>query len=156
MRVMTAIAASAVLAGTMLAGCSQSGDETDTSEPSTEAVPDSTAETAPDATGDTAATTAAAGQAPPAFAQCAVCHSTKEGENGIGPSLAGVYGAKAAEIPGFQFSSAMQNSGLTFDDATLDAYLKNPMTEVPGTKMAYAGLKNDEQRKAVIEYLKTL
>ena len=103
-----------------------------------------------------AAPTTAPGQAPVAFAQCKACHSVEPGKQGIGPSLAGIYGTKAAEVEGFTFSAAMVASGLTWDDATLDAYLESPQKTVPGTKMSFFGLKDAAKRKDVIEYIKTL
>ena len=76
--------------------------------------------------------------------------------NGVGPSLAGVAGRKAGSVPGFAYSDANKASGLTWDEKTLDTYLTNPMKMVPGTKMTFAGLPDPAQRKAVIDYLKTL
>ena len=107
---------------------------------------------------DTATTPAvAAGPAKPAaFGQCAACHSVEPGMNGVGPSLAGVVGRKAGSVSGFAYSEANKASGLTWDEKTLDTYLTNPMKMVPGTKMTFAGLPDPAQRKAVIEYLKTL
>lgn len=96
------------------------------------------------------------GARPVAFARCATCHQTEPGRNGVGPSLAGVYGAPAAHEPTYAYSRAMRESGLTWDEATLDAYLTNPRKVVPGTKMAFAGLRDPEERAAIIEYLKTL
>jgi len=90
-----------------------------------------------------AAAVADAGGKPAAFAQCAA-------------SLAGVYGTKSGELAGYAFSDAMKQANLTWDDKTLDTYLTNPMKVVPGTKMTYAGLADPAQRKAIIEYLKTL
>jgi cytochrome c len=101
-------------------------------------------------------TAAAADGKPVAFVQCATCHSTEPGKMGVGPSLAGVYGTKSGEIAGYAFSDAMKSANLTWDDQTLDTYLTNPMKMVPGTKMTFAGLSDAAQRKAVIEYLKTL
>lgn len=103
-----------------------------------------------------AASPAAASGPPPAFAQCAPCHAVVPGKSGIGPSLAGVYGTKAGEVTGYSFSPALKASGLTWNDATLDKWLAAPMQTVPGTKMAYAGLKDAGQRKAVIAYMKSL
>lgn len=102
------------------------------------------------------ASMAAADGKPAAFAQCAACHSVEAGKNGVGPSLAGVFGRKAGAVPGFAYSDANKNSGLTFDEQTLDTYLTNPMKMVPGTKMTYAGMGNAADRKALIDYLKTL
>lgn len=100
--------------------------------------------------------TPAAIAAPAMFAMCKACHSIKPGENGIGPTLAGTYKAKAGHIASFEYSEAMLASGLTWDDATLDAYLENPKKIVPGTKMSFAGLKDAAKRREVVEYLKTL
>jgi cytochrome c2 len=97
-----------------------------------------------------------ASDTPPAFAQCKACHSAEPGENGIGPSLAGVFGTMAAEVAGFSFSAAMQKSGLTWDEATLDRYLTAPQKVVPGTKMTFPGIKDDTKRAAVIAYLKSI
>lgn len=97
-----------------------------------------------------------AGDRPVAFARCATCHQTEPGRNGVGPSLAGVYGAPAAHEPTYAYSRAMRESGLTWDEATLDAYIANPRQVVPGTKMAFAGLPDPAERAAIIAYLKTL
>ena len=86
---------------------------------------------------------------------CAICHTTEAGKNKIGPSLAGVVGRKAGSIPDYTYSQANKNSGVTWDEATLDTYLTAPTKFVPGTKMVFAGLKNPDDRKAVIAWLKT-
>ena len=93
---------------------------------------------------------------PPAFAQCRSCHSSEPGKHLIGPSLAGIYGTKAGDVAGFNFSPALKDSGLVWDDATLDAYIKAPRQIVPGTRMTYPGLKNDTQRAQVVAYLKSI
>lgn len=93
---------------------------------------------------------------PVAFAQCASCHSVKSGQNGIGPSLAGVFGRKTAADPAFVYSDALKNSGLTWDEPTLDRWLTNPMGMVPGTRMTYMGQDDPAKRAATIAYLKTL
>jgi cytochrome c2 len=85
---------------------------------------------------------------------CAICHTIEAGKNKLGPSLAGVVGRKAGSIDGFNYSPANKNSGLTWDEATLDVYLTDPKAKVPGTKMTFAGLKDAGDRKAIIEYLK--
>ena len=61
-----------------------------------------------------------------------------------------------SHIDSFDYSPAMKNSGLTWNQATLDRFLADPMGVVPGTKMAYPGLKDAAKRRAMIEYLKTL
>jgi cytochrome c len=85
---------------------------------------------------------------------CAICHTVEAGKNKIGPSLAGVAGRKAGTVPGYSYSDANKNSGDTWDDATLDEYLTDPRKKIPGTKMIFPGLKNPDDRKAVIAYLK--
>jgi len=104
----------------------------------------------------TATATQAAVTPPTVFNQCAACHSTERGEHGIGPSLAGVFGRRAGTVAGFEFSQAMKDSGLTWNQAGLDRYLTDPRGVVPGTTMAYNGVKDAAQRQAVINYLKTL
>jgi cytochrome c2 len=99
---------------------------------------------------------AATGDKPSGWAQCAVCHSTEPGRHGLGPSLAGVSGRAAASLPDFDYSPAMKASGLTWDRATLDEYLKAPMTKVPGTRMAFAGIRDDAERAEVVEYVLSL
>ncbi len=94
--------------------------------------------------------------APQAFAQCTSCHSIRKGLNGVGPSLFGVFGSKAGLVEDYSYSAANKNSGLTWDEATLDTYLTAPMKMVPGTKMTFAGMADPAKRKAVIDFLKTV
>ena len=96
------------------------------------------------------------GQPPIAFAACSSCHAVTPGQNGIGPSMAGVFGRKAGSDPSFVYSEAMKTSGKVWDEATLDAWLSNPMGMVPGTKMTYMGQSDPAKRAATIAYLKTL
>jgi cytochrome c len=91
------------------------------------------------------------------FDRCAFCHSnTKTGGNKIGPNLFGVVGRKAGTYPGFSYSSAMTKSGIVWTDAKLDAYIASPATAVPGNKMPFAGITNNNQRADLIAYLDTL
>ena len=101
--------------------------------------------------------TAVADARPAAFAQCSSCHSVQAGVGGIGPSLAGEFGAKAGHLgDAYKYSDALLASGLTWDEATLDEWLIMPSKKVPGTKMVYAGQPDPAKRKELIEYLKTL
>lgn len=97
-----------------------------------------------------------AADAPKAFNACKACHKVEAGKHGVGPSLFGVYGAKAGHAEGFKYSDKHLASGLTWDDANLAKYLADPKGTIPGNKMAFAGLKKPEDVSAVIEYLKTL
>lgn len=113
----------------------------------------------PTATATSAApspTPVAAAGPPTVFNQCTACHSVERGENGLGPSLAGVFGRRAAAVPGFTYSQAMEESGLTWNQGNLDRFLENPRGVVAGTTMAYNGVKDAAQRRALIDYLKTL
>lgn len=89
------------------------------------------------------------------FNQCKACHTVEAGApNRIGPNLHGVVGRKAAQVEGFNYSQAMKNANITWDDQSLSAYLADPKGTVPGNKMAFAGLKQPQQRADVIAYLK--
>lgn len=92
------------------------------------------------------------------FGQCRVCHSTDaNGADGVGPNLFRVSNSRAgSRRPRFAFSPALKNSKLVWNDATLDRWLTNPATTVPGTKMAFIGLPRKPMRDNVIAYLKTL
>ena len=86
---------------------------------------------------------------------CATCHATEAGQNKIGPSLAGIVGSKAGAVPGFNFSPAMKNTDITWDDAELDKFLANPSGDVHGTKM-FVSLPSESDRQNIIAYLHTL
>jgi cytochrome c2 len=110
---------------------------------------------APAPSASASATTAAAVE-PAAFAQCKACHSAEPGKNGLGPSLAGIYGEKAGQVAGFDFSDAMKDSGIVWNEESLDRFLTDPKGTVPGNKMPFGGLKDAAKRKAVIDYIKAL
>ena len=96
---------------------------------------------------------AAAGEV--AFKVCRTCHQIGESaRNFVGPELNGVVGRKAGTVPGYNYSDANKNSGLTWDEATLTKYLHSPREVVPGTKMAFPGLTRDSDIANVIAYLK--
>ena len=87
--------------------------------------------------------------------QCKSCHSVeKGGPSPLGPNLFGVIGRKAGTASGFEFSDDMKKSGITWDDASLGDYLKDPKAKVPDGKMVFAGLKRPAQIADVIAYLK--
>lgn len=109
-------------------------------------------------TGETAAETPAvaptAAMGEQVFRRCVACHTIdKGGSNGIGPNLHGVVGRAIASHAGFSYSGAMKAKGGVWTDAALDAYLEAPMKAVPGTRMAFAGVNDATDRKALILYL---
>ncbi len=93
------------------------------------------------------------------FKQCKVCHTIGPGAKAsVGPAQNGVVGSKAGSRPGYNYSAAMKEAGekgIVWDEETLDKYLTDPKAMVPGTKMAFPGLKNEKDRQDVIAYLKT-
>ena len=90
------------------------------------------------------------------FLRCKACHQIGDGaKNMVGPVLTGVVGRPAGTYPDYNYSEANKGSGLTWDEATLQVYLKDPKAKVPGTKMAFPGLQSDDDIKNVIAYLKT-
>ena len=89
------------------------------------------------------------------FLKCKACHQIGEGaKNAVGPVLNGVVGRKAGTYADYSYSDANKNSGITWDEATLKEYLKNPRAKVPGTKMIFPGLTKDDDIDNVIGYLK--
>ena len=89
------------------------------------------------------------------FLKCKACHQIGEGaKNAVGPALTGIVGRTAGTYPGYTYSDANKNSGITWDVATLKDYLKNPRAKIPGTKMIFPGLPKDEDIDNVIAYLK--
>lgn len=133
-----------VLAGALLlAGCGKAEQAETPTDVAT------TTEPAP-----TVAPTAAMGEQ--VFKRCVACHTiTKDGANGIGPNLHGVVGRAVASHAGFSYSSALQAKGGHWDAAHLDHFLESPMKYAPGTRMAFAGVIDAADRKALILYLES-
>ena len=89
------------------------------------------------------------------FLKCRSCHSLeKDAGNMTGPNLWGVFGRKAGTEPDFQYSEAVKKSGIVWDEAKIDEWLSSPKSFLPGNKMAFIGLPKEEDRKAVLAYLK--
>jgi cytochrome c len=89
------------------------------------------------------------------FAKCKICHQIGENaKNAVGPVLNGVVGRPAGTYPDYHYSDANKNSGITWDEAAIKEYLKNPREKVPGTKMVFPGLPSDDDIANVIAYLK--
>jgi cytochrome c len=107
------------------------------------------------AAGPSRAQDAAAGAT--VFNKCKACHTATEDKNKVGPSLMGVVGRTAGTHAGFKYSNAMVEAGkngIVWDDANLTTYLRDPKGMIKGGKMAFAGLKKDEDLANVIAYLK--
>jgi cytochrome c len=104
------------------------------------------------ATGGARAQDAAAGEK--VFAVCKACHQIGEtAKNAVGPVLNGVIGRKAGTYPGYSYSDANKNSGLTWDEATFREYIKDPRAKIPGTKMIYPGLKDEQKTTDLLAFL---
>jgi cytochrome c len=89
------------------------------------------------------------------FAQCRACHQVGEtAKNAVGPHLNGLFGRAAGSVEGYNYSAANKNSGITWDEAVFKEYIQNPRAKIPGTKMIYAGLKDEQRINDLIAYLK--
>ena len=90
------------------------------------------------------------------FAVCKACHQVgPNAKNAVGPVLNGLFGRKAGSVQGYNYSEANKKSGITWDEATFAEYIKDPKAKVPGTKMAFAGIKDEQKIKDLTAYLHT-
>lgn len=89
------------------------------------------------------------------FLQCKSCHQVGEkAKNAVGPLLNGLFGRQAGTVEGYNYTPANKNSGIVWDEATFREYIKDPKAKIPGTKMVYAGLKDEKRIEDLIAYLK--
>jgi len=103
--------------------------------------------------GSAQAQDAAAGEK--VFTQCRACHQVGENaKNAVGPVLNGLFGRHSGSVEGYNYSAANKNSGITWDEATFREYIQNPRAKIPGTKMVYAGLKDEQRINDLVAYLK--
>jgi cytochrome c len=163
----------------LVAGCGQQASEkAEAPAPATEAAAPATEAAAPAA--DAAAPAAAAAAAPAAgamvlaitdkagatlsgdpvkgeavFRQCQTCHVVTAGVNKVGPSLHNIIGRTAGQVAGFRYSEANKKSGITWTEQELYTYLENPKARIPGTTMAFVGVKDSKKRADLVAYLKT-
>ena len=146
---MKTLSAIALLAG--LAACSGGG--TDDTATANDAAP---AATPAEATVAYASLTGNAGKGETLFLQCRACHTIEAGRNLLGPSLHGVVGRTAGQVPGFAYSAANKASGIVWSEAEIFAFLESPQKTLPGTRMSYFGMKAPQDRADLIAYLRTL
>ena len=91
------------------------------------------------------------------FSACRSCHSVGPGEpHRTGPNLFGVFGVPAATQRGYPYSQALRAADLVWSEAALDAWIADPASNVPGNRMAYAGLRDSERRRAIIAFLRSV
>ena len=103
--------------------------------------------------GEALAQDAAAGEK--VFGVCKMCHQIGEtAKNALGPELNGLIGRKSGSVAGHSYSAANKESGLTWDEPTFREYIQNPKGKVPGTKMIYAGLKDEQKINDLVAFLK--
>ena len=89
------------------------------------------------------------------FRKCMACHAVGEGaRNKVGPELNGLDGRHSGAAPGYNYTDANKNSGITWNEANFLEYIKDPRAKIPGTKMVYAGLKDEKRIKDLIAFLK--
>ena len=86
------------------------------------------------------------------YSRCLACHALAYDRTG--PRHCGLFGRKAGSVKGFQYSQAMRDSHIVWDEKTLNWFLASPMTAIPGTAMGYAGIPDLQERADLIAYLK--
>jgi cytochrome c len=87
--------------------------------------------------------------------KCRACHQIGEAaKNIVGPQLNGLFGRQAGAVEGYSYSAANKNSGITWDEAVFAEYIKDPRAKIPGTKMVFAGIKNEKEIADLTAFLK--
>lgn len=137
-----------ILPAFLLASCGGGGEPTSTSTPSPKA------ETAPVVQTTTTMTPMERGAK--LYKRCKACHTLEDGgKHKVGPNLWAIYGAKAGSKEGFNYSKVMAASDIIWDDASLSGYIQKPSEFMKGNRMSFVGIKKQEDRDALLLYLKT-
>ncbi|MDP2619238.1 MAG: cytochrome c family protein [Hyphomicrobiales bacterium] len=87
------------------------------------------------------------------FNKCRTCHNADVEKNKVGPSLLGLFGRHAGSVEGFKYSDAMKNADIVWDKETVEEYVKDPKGFIPGNKMAFVGIKDEDQLEDLLAYL---
>ena len=88
------------------------------------------------------------------FNKCMACHAIGAGaRNKVGPELNGLDGRKSGTAPDYSYSDANKNSGITWNEAQFKDYIKDPKAKIPGTKMVFAGIKNEKEANDLWAFL---
>lgn len=96
---------------------------------------------------------AAAGEK--SFNKCRSCHQVGDtAKNSVGPVLNGLFGRKSGAVEGYNYSEPNKSSGITWDEATFAEYIKDPKAKIPGTKMSFSGIKNEQEINDLTAFLK--
>ena len=158
------VAAVALLA-VALAGCGEdeaTGRERDRPEPARERQQSQLASVDPSASVDTDARAGTAGDEDPLFldglgvyARCQACHSLDPNVSRSGPHLAGIFGRPAGAVETFNYSNAMLESGIIWDEETLAAYMRDVRGFIPGNRMTAPDLRNEQDIAALLHYLRS-
>ncbi|MEQ9813047.1 MAG: cytochrome c family protein [Azospirillaceae bacterium] len=88
------------------------------------------------------------------FQRCQACHVVNDEQNRVGPHLVGLFGRQSGSVEGFRYSDVMVEAGIVWDDETLAAYLADPRGYLPGNRMAFPGLADEEALAALLVYLR--
>ena len=88
------------------------------------------------------------------FNKCKACHVADEAQNRVGPHLVGLFGRQAGSVEGFKYSDAMKGSGVTWSEETISEYIADPRGYIKGNRMAFVGLKDEEDIVNLVAYLK--
>ena len=136
-----------ILPAIFLVSCGSGSESTSTSAPAPKA------ETAPIV--QTASTLTPMERGAKLYKRCKACHTLEDGgKHKVGPNLWDVYGAKAGSKEGFNYSKVMAASNVIWDDASLSGYIQKPSEFMKGNRMSFVGLKKQEDREALLIYLK--